>query len=298
MRRARSGRLLRARSAPASRSPGSSRPSRTSAKARCGSHPYPDSDTSSGSDVNDDSTMSPRALAGVLEMLCGEIDGDGAAERMPVDVSARRIGLFRQPATSSRTRILVDRRLARQLPVALAESAIVDREDGEPEAPQLRHPVQMARSDSSGRHAGTGRAGAPGSSAGHHHACMRSSGVPSPTGSQISCTDDGRAVVPASRLLDRPKQELTLLRFERGTASRWQLRWKRRRARSALRPLQRNNDELVSTIGKHRRQRRGKLLNALRLLHNRHCDAGPKHLVTSPYADDRTSRRARAEISR
>ena len=76
--------------------------------------------------------------------MCREIDGDRAAERVTVDESQRRIGLELCEAIPSRARVLVDRLLRRQIAIAFAEAAIIDRQHRKTESMQLFDAIGLA----------------------------------------------------------------------------------------------------------------------------------------------------------
>src|SRR2546428_3987515 len=77
--------------------------------------------------------------------MCREIDGDRAAERLAVDESQRRVGLELREAVPGRTRVFVDRFLRRQIAIALAEAAIIDRQHRKAESMELFDAIGLTR---------------------------------------------------------------------------------------------------------------------------------------------------------
>src|SRR6058998_2147217 len=69
-----------------------------------------------------------------------QVDRHRAAERVPIDESTRGIAFTRHDPVPARTRVRVHRGLRRQVSIALAEAAIIDREYRKAELMQLRNP--------------------------------------------------------------------------------------------------------------------------------------------------------------
>ncbi|MNC85018.1 hypothetical protein D3C83_05890 [compost metagenome] len=80
----------------------------------------------------------------MLAQRFGQIDGDGAAQRMAINEALCGIGLQLYQPLPGNVRVFVDRRFRGRLTPALSEAAVVDGQHGKAELPQLLDAKQLA----------------------------------------------------------------------------------------------------------------------------------------------------------
>ena len=79
-----------------------------------------------------------------LAQAGGEVDGDGAAQRVAVDEAPLRVGLALGQILPGHPRVFIHGLFGRQVAVALAETAVVDGQHGKAEVMQLLDAKQLA----------------------------------------------------------------------------------------------------------------------------------------------------------